>query len=155
MADPAHLSPQAYPVGLVRPDGTARPVLAALRATTHALAGWVRARDLGMAGPVRAVAVDRGSRGGTLVLWNVAAAPATVTVGVPVPPGATQAWVAAQVAVIADDDTYQPVPAAIAGGQALLRITLAPSECARDGQCQIGGAPLMVVAPAMPQLHAP
>ena len=76
-------------------------------------------------------------------------------VRVPVPPGATQAWIDAHVAVVADDDTYQPVPATIAGGQALLRITLAPSACARDGQCQIGGAPIMVVAPAMPQVRAP
>jgi hypothetical protein len=154
MADPAHLSPRAYPVGLVRPDGTARPVIAALRATTQALSGWVSARDLGMIGSVRAVAVDRGARGGTLVLWNVAASPATATVGVPVPPGTTQAWVAAHAAVIADDDTYQPVPATLVGNQAILRITLAPSACTRDGRCHIGGAPIMVVAPAMPQVRA-
>lgn len=152
MADPAHLSPRAYPVGLVRPDGSARPVLAALRATTHALAGWVRARDLGMIGAARAVAVDRGSRGGTLVLWNQTAIPATVTVSVPMPAGATAAWIATHIAVVAADDTYQAVAITPAHGQALLHMTLAASTCARSGLCHIGGAPLMVVAPSMPAI---
>ena len=77
------------------------------------------------------------------------------TVGVPVPPGATQAWVDAHVAAVAADDTYQPVRATIAGGRALLHITLASSECAKDGRCRVGGAPIMVVAPAMPEIRAP
>lgn len=153
MADPAHLSPQAYPVGLVRPDGTARPVVAALRATTHALAGFTQASDLGTtANGVRAVAVVRGTAGATLVLWNASTAPLAVTVGVPVPAGVSQIWVSGHVAVVTDEDTHLPLGATISGTQAALHLTLPASTCAQDGLCRIGGAPLMIVAPSMPRL---
>ncbi len=157
MTDPAGLSTRAYPMGLVRPDGTARPVVAALRATTHALADWTRAVDLGTTAGVRAVAIERGASGasgGTLVLWATGTSSADVTVDIPVPPGATAAWLDAHVAIVADDDTGLPVVATIAGDRAILRLTLPASACAQTGLCQIGGAPLMVVAPAMPRIAA-
>lgn len=152
MADPRTLSPSAYPVGLVRPDGSARPVVAALRATTHALAGFVSARDLGSNGTARAVLVNRGAHGGTLVLWNTAAQATSVTVSVPVPRHATPAWLATHIYVVADDDTYRVVPMSISGGRAIMQLQLAASECARDNSCHIGGAPLMVVAPSLPSV---
>lgn len=153
MADPAHLSPQAYPVGLVRPDGTARPVIAALRATTHALAGWVRASDLGTtASGVRVVAVTRRGGAATLVLWNTRATPVTVTVGLTAPAGATQEWLDGHIDVVTDEDTRLPLPATLSGTQATLRLTLPASTCAQDGLCRIGGAPMMVLAPSMPRL---
>ena len=154
MADPVHISPRAYPVGLVRPDGTARPVVAALRATTHALAGWIGAQDLGTLSGIRAVAVDRGGRGGTLVLWNTRPWYAAVTVGIATPSGVAPRMLAAHVAVIADDDALLPVVPAIAGGQVVLHLNLEPSACARDPLChsRIGGAPVLVVAPSMPHL---
>lgn len=154
MADPPHLSAQAYPVGLVRPDGTARPVVAALRATTHALAGWVSARDLGASGTIREVSVDRGARGGALVVWNTAAAPAAVTVHIHVPSGVSASWLDAHVTVVADDDTRVPVAAALNGTDAAIRLTLEASTCAVTGQCRIGGAPLIVLAPSMPAATA-
>lgn len=153
MADPAHLSRQAYPVGLVRPDGTARPVVAALRATTHALAGWVSARDEGLVGPARVVAVERGAQGATLVLWNTTASAATLTLRVAVPADATPAWVDAHVVVVAADDTRQPLSATVSQGEATLRVPLAASTCAQDGLCRIGGPPLLVMAPGLPTVQ--
>lgn len=154
LTDPPNLARSDYPSGLVRPDGSARPALAALRATTHALAGWTGATDLGTHGTTRAVAVDRGARGGTLALWDEGAAPVTATVTLPVLAHATARWVAAHVTVVADDDTRVPVHPVVSAGRATLRIPLAASTCASEGYCHIGGAPVLVVAPAMPQLVA-
>ncbi len=162
MTDPADLSPHAYPAGLMRPDGTARPAIAALRATTHALAGAMRASDLGQTGTVRAIAVDRGARGATLVLWNTTAQPVEATVSIPIGAGDTQAELDRSIAAVGDDDARLPVtpaltPATGANGrgvprQATLQLTLAPSACAASNLCRIGGPPVMVVAPAMPHL---
>ncbi len=153
MADPAHLSAQAYPVGLVRPDGTARPVVAALRATTYALAGWVSARDDGTVGPARVVAVDRGARGTTLVVWNTGPEAATLTLRIAVPPGATAAWLDAHVVIVRDDDTRLPASATVSDREAVLRVALAPSTCAQDHLCRIGGPPLLVMAPTLPSVQ--
>ena len=164
MTDPPDLSPHAYPSGLVRPDGTARPAVAALRAATHALAGATRATDLGQAGAVRAVAVERGARGTTLALWNTAAIPVTVTLDIPVGSAVAADEVGRSIVAIGDDDARLPVTATLAeatfaGGHgaarhATLRLTLAASTCARSALCRIGGPPVLVVAPAMPRLVA-
>ncbi len=110
------------------------------------------AQDLGSFGATRAVAVDRGTRGGALVLWNNAPSAETVEVGVAVPPGVSQAWLDAHINAIADDDTYGNVHAVLSGGQAVLQVPLAASTCAQDGLCRIGGAPVIVIAPSMPRL---
>lgn len=156
MADPPSMSRLAYPAGLVRPDGTVRPVLAAFRATTHALAGWVGATDLGITGSVRAVAVDRGARGGTLALWNTGPTPINVTVTVAAPAQGIDGVPNAEPVVVADDDTRQPAPVTRAAGQSILHLILEPGRCARDPRCNshLGGAPLMVVASALPRLLA-
>jgi hypothetical protein len=127
--------------------------VAALRATTHALAGWVSARDDGTVGPARVVAVDRGARGTTLVVWNTGPTAATLTLRVPVPPGTTAAWLDAHVVVVRDDDTRLPASATISGGEAVLHVTLAPSTCAQDNLCRIGGPPLLVMAPTLPSVQ--
>ncbi len=162
MTDPPDLSPHAYPSGLVRPDGTARPAVAALRAVTHAFAGALRATDLGQTGAVRAVAVERGARGATLVLWNTSARPVTATLDIPVDGTVTAADLGRSVAAVGDDDARLPVSprltdANVAGvhgaaGHATLQVTLAASTCAQSALCRIGGPPVMVIAPTMPRL---
>jgi len=95
------------------------------------------------------------------VLWNTSARPVEATVSIPIGTGATQAELDRSVAAVGDDDARLPVtpslaPATGANGrgasrQATLRLTLAPSACAASNPCRIGGPPVMVVAPAMPQ----
>jgi len=152
MADPPNLSLKAYPQGLIRRDGTARPALAAVRAVTHAFAGFTGAVDVKTPVPIRAVAVDRGALGGVLVLWNTGTAPISVTVSLPWSSLEPRDWLAARVAVVGDDDVRIAATPLIKGGRATLTLTLEASTCARTKLCRIGGSPLMVVAPGMPHL---
>ncbi len=152
MADPPNLSLKAYPQGLIRRDGTARPALAAVRAVTHAFAGFVSAVDLKTPAPIRAVAVDRGALGGVLALWNTGITPISVTVSLPWSSLEPPDWLAGRVAVVGDDDVRIAATPVIKGGHAMLTLTLAASTCARTKLCRIDGSPLLVVAPGMPHL---
>ncbi|GAB4403527.1 MAG: hypothetical protein Kow00123_14710 [Anaerolineales bacterium] len=131
MSDRPSIELWEEPFGMVRPDGSRRPVYDAFRAAVGVMAGTQAARWEDK-GSFAVVSLDQGPKT-TRILWNWTSEPVVARVPAAAPQG---------VVLSPDGDAAQSV--AVAGFHT---VSLPPAACGFP-RCDIGGAPVVLVEDA-------